>query len=86
MRSDYTPWTSEEEAKLGRLHASGYDVKEIAARMSRSIMGIHNRLSKLGLGISQSDGGWPKVIRTGDRYGDRRYEDVKLKVMERVGA
>lgn len=51
----YERWTSEEEAELRALHASGRTVAEIAGELQRQPSAIRSRMSHLG--IDQDDDG-----------------------------
>lgn len=45
----YAVWTTEEEARLKALHASGKTVNEMANELGRNTGAIRNRLKRLGL-------------------------------------
>ena len=45
----YAAWTTEEEARLKALHASGKTVNEMANELGRNTGAIRNRLKRLGL-------------------------------------
>ena len=45
----YAAWTTEEEARLKVLHASGKTVNEMANELGRNTGAIRNRLKRLGL-------------------------------------